>query len=63
MENDRCPNVLVFVYGMRRVLEPEESETVMTERKHEDSLTDKQGLYQRKKSDRVLKAYTRYVLG
>ena len=34
------------------------------ESRHEEGQTDKQGLYQRKKkSDRVLTTYIRYVLG
>ena len=32
------------------------------ESRHEGQ-TDKEGLYQRKRSDRALTAYTRYVLG
>ena len=31
--------------------------------RHEKGQTDKQGLYQRKRGDRVCTAYTRYVLG
>ena len=33
------------------------------ESRHGEGQRDKQGLYQRKKSDRVLTTYTRYVLG
>ena len=33
------------------------------ESRHGEGQTDKQGLYQRKRSDRELTAYTRYVLG
>ena len=33
------------------------------ESKHGESQIDKQGLYQRKRNDRVLIAYTRYVPG
>ena len=36
---------------------------VLMEIKHEEGQTDKQGLYQRKGSGRVLTTYTRYVLG
>ena len=35
----------------------------MMEGRHEDGQTNKQGLYQRKRGDRVLTSYTRYVLG
>ena len=31
--------------------------------RHEEGLTDKQGLYQRRRSDRMLTTYARYVLG
>ena len=34
----------------------------MTDSRHEDGQTGKQGLYQGKKNDRVLKAYTLYML-
>ena len=33
------------------------------ESRHGEGQTDKQGLYQRKRSDRVLTTYIRYVLG
>ena len=33
------------------------------ESRHGEGQTDKQGLYQRKGSDRVFTIYTRYVLG
>ena len=33
------------------------------ESRHGEGKTDKQGLYQRKRSDRVLTTYIRYVLG
>ena len=36
---------------------------VLMERRHGEGQTDKQGLYQRKRSDRVLTAYTRYMFG
>ena len=39
------------------------SGAVLMESRHGESQTDKQGLYQRKRSDRVLTTYTRYVLG
>ena len=35
----------------------------MMESRHGEGQTDKQGLYQRKKSNRVLTTYIRYVLG
>ena len=38
------------------------SGAVFMESRH-GAQTDKQGLYQRKRSDRVLTTYTRYVLG
>ena len=28
-ENERCPNVLVFMYGMRRVLESDEERSCL----------------------------------
>ena len=39
------------------------SGAVLLERRHGKGQTDKQGLYQRKGSDRVLTTYTQYVLG
>ena len=36
---------------------------VSRESRHGEGQTDKQGLYQRKRSDRVLRTYIRYVLG
>ena len=39
------------------------SEAVLMESRHAEGKTDKQGLYQRKRSDRVLTTYIRYVLG
>ena len=40
------------------------SDAVLMESRHAEGQTDKQGLYQRKKrSDRVLTTYIRYVLG
>ena len=59
MENERCSNVLVFMCGMRRVLESEEEQSCLDG----EGQTDKQGLYQRKRNDRTLTTYTRYVLG
>ena len=38
------------------------SEAVLVESRHEGQ-TDKEGLYQRKRSDRAPTAYTRYLLG
>ena len=45
--------------GMRRDLESEEgrSGAVLMESRHGEGQTDKQGLYQRKRSDRVLTTY------
>ena len=48
---------------MRRVLESEEERSFLMESRHGKGQTDKQGLYQRKKSNRVLTTYIRYVLG
>ena len=39
------------------------SGAVLMESRHGESQTDKQRLYQRKRSDRVLTTYIRYVLG
>ena len=39
------------------------SRAVVMESRHGEGQTDKQGLYQRKRSDRVLTIYIRYVLG
>ena len=39
------------------------SEAVLMESRHGEVQTDKQGLNQRKRSDRVLTTYIRYVLG
>ena len=39
------------------------SGAISMESRHGEGQTDKQGLYQRKRSDRVLTTYTRYVLG
>ena len=39
------------------------SGAVLMESRHGERQIDKQGLYQRKRSDRVLTTYIRYVLG
>ena len=39
------------------------SGAVLMKSRHGEGQTDQQGLYQRKKSDRVLTTYIRYVLG
>ena len=39
------------------------SEAVLVESRHGEGQTDEQGLCQRKRSDRVLTTYIRYVLG
>ena len=39
------------------------SGAVLMESRHREGQTDKQGLYQRQKTDRVLRTYARYVLG
>ena len=39
------------------------SGVVLMESRHEEGQTDKQGLYQGKRNDRVLTTCTRYVLG
>ena len=38
------------------------SGAVLMESRHEEGQTDKEGLYQRKRSDRVLTTYSRYAL-
>ena len=48
---------------MRRVLEKRRSGAVSVDSRHEEDQTDKQELYQRKRSDRVLTTCTRHVLG
>ena len=39
------------------------SGAVLMESRHGEGQTDKQGMYNRKRSDRVLTTYIRYVLG
>ena len=39
------------------------SGAVLMESRHGEGQTDKQGLYQRKRSDRVLTTYIRFMLG
>ena len=39
------------------------SRAVLMESRRGEGQTDKQGLYQRKRNDRALTTYTRYVLG
>ena len=39
------------------------SGAVLTESRHEEGQTDKQGMYQREMSKRVVTTYTQYVLG
>ena len=39
------------------------SGAVLMESRHGEGLTDKQGLHQRKRSDRVLTTFNRYILG
>ena len=39
------------------------SRAVLMESRHREGQTDKQGLYQRKRSDRVLTTYIQYLLG
>ena len=55
--------MLVFVCGMLRFLESRGGGDVVTESRHEEGLAGKQGLYQRKRSDKVLTTCTRYVFG
>ena len=53
-----------LVCGIRRVLESaRRSGAVLMESRHGEGQTDKQGLYQRKRSDRVLTTYVPYVFG
>ena len=54
---------MVFMCGMRRALESEEERGCLNRERHGEGQTDEQGLYQRKRSDRVLIAYIRYMLG
>ena len=49
--------------GMRTVLESDEEGAVLMQSRHGEGQTDEQGLYQRKRSDRVLTTYIRYVRG
>ena len=51
-----CAECVEFLIQMR-------SGAVLMESRHGEGQTDKQGLYQRKMSDRVLTTYIRYVLG
>ena len=51
-----CAECVEFLSQMR-------SGAVLMESRHGDGQTDKQGLYQRKRSDRVLTTYIQYVLG
>ena len=44
-------------------LSQRKSGAVVMESRHGEGQTDKQGLYQRKRSDRVLTTYIQYVLG
>ena len=39
------------------------NEAVLMKSRHGEGQTDKQGLYQRKRTDRVLTTYIRYMLG
>ena len=64
-ENKRCPIVLFFLLLCAECVEflsQRRSGAISTESRHEEDQTDKQELYQRKRSDRVLTTYTRYVL-
>ena len=51
-----CAECVEFLSQMR-------SGAVLMESRHGEGQTDKQGLHQRKKSDRMLATYIRYVLG
>ena len=51
-----CAECLEFLSQRR-------SGAVLMESRYGEGQTDKQGLYQRKRSDSVLTAYNRYVLG
>ena len=50
-----CAEYVEFLSQMR-------SGAVLMESRHREGQTDKQGLYQRKRSDRVLTTYIRYIL-
>ena len=45
------------------LLSQRRSGAVLMESRHKEGQIDKQGLYQRKRSDKALTTYTRYVLG
>ena len=45
------------------ILSQRRSGAVLMESRHGEGQTDKQGLYQRKRSEGVLTTYTQYVLG
>ena len=51
-----CAECVGFLSQMR-------SGAVLMESRHGEGQTDKQGLYQSKRSDRLLTTYIRYVLG
>ena len=51
-----CAECVEFLSHMR-------SGAVLMESRHGEGQTDKQELHQRKRSNRVLTVYTRYVLG
>ena len=51
-----CVECIEFL-GQRR------SGAVLMESRHAECQTDKQGLYQRKRSDKVLTTYIQYVFG
>ena len=51
-----CVECVEFLSQMR-------SGAVLMESRHGEGQTDKLGLYQRNRSDRVLATYVRYVLG
>ena len=51
-----CAECVEFLSQMR-------SGAVLMESRHREGQTDKQGLFQRKRSDRVLTTYIRFMLG
>ena len=51
-----CAECVEFLSQMR-------SGAVLVESRHREGQTDKQGLYQRKRSDKVLTTYIQYVFG
>ena len=60
-ENERFPNVLVLTCGIRRV--ESERERSCIDGEYEEGQKSRQGQFWRKRSDKVLTFYTRFVFG